>query len=65
MDFYTLTRKGYTESTAQFTAVTERGALGQAIKVQSLASGVGAFTNEFMTGCAAQCHLSIGMRCSI
>ena len=30
--------------------------------LQSVASGVWAFTNEFMTTYAAQCHLNIGKR---
>jgi hypothetical protein len=29
------------------------------------ASGAGAFTNEFMTTYAAQCHLTIGNRCGV
>jgi hypothetical protein len=32
---------------------------------QSVACGIGAFTNEFMTTYAAHYHLNIGKRCSV
>lgn len=48
-----------------FLAEVQNRAFGQAIKLQSVASGVGAFANELVAVYADQCRLNIGNRCNV